>query len=813
MRPEGDLEGILQQVQAPQQYTGGEWNSAPGDPRLPSVTLVYPDTYEIGMSNFGLAVVRHLLLASGRFGVRRAFCPAPDMLAAMSRRGIGWPALEDGLPAASGRVLAFGVPCEILFPNILMLLGLAGMPPRSADRGEGHPVVVAGGGGLSNPLPLSPFVDAFYLGDAETGAVAMMDALCGDGPKAERLLRASETPGVWVPSLGRRRVVWQRSSVLLESDAPVCPVVPTARIVHDRAVVEIARGCTRGCRFCQATQLSRPVRERGVAEIETIARRAIASTGWEDAGLLTLSFSDYSDLHGLLGTVGRLEDDLSVNISLPSLRPDTFVRLAGLRRMAGRVTMAPEAGSETLRRRLNKNLGDDVILEAVETAFGMGATGVKLYFMVGLPGETDADLRAIADLSAEAARAASRAGRRGGGVTISLSPFIPKPHTPLQWCGQLPPAEVRRRISTVRSMARRFTVGSNDPDVAFLEGLLGLGDDSATPALMEEALSLGAGFEGWREHFKRDLWTSCADRRPELIDRLREGTDPSTDPPWSFVEAGSSVEFLREEHRRFLEGTPTPDCRESGCHSCGACAVSADPADRRATDPIRAAACAPAPSRGAAGGAASRSTDAVAATLRVRFGRAGLSRFTSQLDLTRLWMRTARRSGLPVATTRGHVTRPRLRFGPALPLGFESVSEYIDILLADGFTLRDPFDLGRFLPAGFTVTGARLIEGRMPSPEGEAVTASYRLFCGRHAPDAEVLLRGAEGLAGLEAVDDDSIDVVAALGSPASRPDRILAAATDMGDMRLLVRRTGICGTLDGCPVPLLSMHEGVDLV
>lgn len=804
---------MLSLIQAPQQYVGGEWNSGGGPARGPRVTLVYPDVYEIGMSNFGLAVVRHLLLETGRFRVRRAYSPAPDMLALMRARGAPWVAPGDQAPVSACEVLAFGIPCEILYPNVLMLLGLAGIPTRSADRGEDHPIVVAGGGGLSNPLPLSPFVDAFYLGDAETGAVAMMDALCGGGSKADRLLRASETPGVWVPSLGRRRVAWQRSPVLHEADAPDRPVVPTARIIHDRAVIEIARGCTRGCRFCQATQLSRPVRERGVEEIESLARRAVASTGWEDAGLLTLSFSDYSDLRGLLGAVGRLEDELSVNISLPSLRPDTFVRLAGLRTMAGRVTMAPEAGSESLRRRLNKNLGDDVILEAVETAFGMGATGVKLYYMVGLPGETDADLRAIADLSAEAARAASRAGRRGGGVSISLSPFIPKPHTPLQWCGQLPPGEVRRRISLVRSMARRFTVGSNDPDVAFLEGLLGLGDDSTTPALMEEALSLGAGFEGWREHFRRDLWASCAAGRPELIERLREGMDPSTDPPWSFVDAGSSIDFLRAEYGRFLEGSPTADCRESGCHSCGACPVSSVATDRSEANVLPSPEGSRARPAGAARRAAVQAPDRIAATLRVRFGRTGLSRFTSQLDLTRLWMRTARRSGLQVATTRGHVRRPRLRFGPALPLGFESDSEYIDLLLDDGFTLRDPFDLGLFLPAGFTVTGARLVEGRMPSPEGEAVAASYLLFCGRPGQDTEALLRGAEGMIGLEPGDDESYRVVAALGSPASRPDRIFAAAEDMGGMRLLVRRTGIFGTRDGCPVPLLSMHEGVDLV
>ena len=808
MRSEHPWEGILSLIQAPQQYVGGEWNSGGGPSRGPRVTLVYPDVYEIGMSNFGLAVVRHLLLETGRFRVRRAFSPAPDMLALMRARGLPWVTLGDSSPVSDGEVLAFGIPCEILYPNVLMLLGLAGIPTRAADRDEDHPIVVAGGGGLSNPLPLSPFIDAFYLGDAEPGAVQLMDVLCGGGSRASRLSCAASLPGVWVPSEGIRPVKWQRASVLTMAGAPVRQVVPTARITHDRAVVEIARGCTRGCRFCQATQLSRPVRERGVPDIESIARQAVSSTGWEDAGLLTLSFSDYSDLPALLHAVDRLECDLSVNISRPSLRPDTFTRLAGGSRISGRVTLAPEVGSETFRKRLNKDLGDGQILEAVRMAFSLGATGVKLYFMVGLPGETDDDLRAIADLSAEASRAASRAGRGGGAVSISLSPFIPKPHTPLQWCGQLPVEELRRRIGLVRSIARRVTVGWNDPEAAFLEGLFGLGDGSETPLLIEEAVRLGACFEGWKEHFRRDVWREVSQQHPELLERLASGLDPRADPGWSFVNAGSSVGFLRREYANFLEGRLTPDCRESECNACGAC----DPGSAVAASGA-AAGSAPVPAIVPSPHRQPRTPGQVSATLRVRFGRTGVVRFTSQLDLTRLWMRVVRRAGLPVAMTSGHVTRPRVRFGPALPLGFESTGEYIDILLLDLSVAETCSELGGFLPDGFSVTGARLVEGRITSPEAESSTASYEICCGHDASDAARLLREAEGLVDLRIDANETILVVAALGRQAARPDRILAEAEAFRDRPILVRRTEIFGTGEGCPVPLLSMHEGVDLV
>lgn len=767
--------------------------------------MVYPDTYELGMSNFGLAVVRHILLATGRFRVRRAFCPAPDMLALIRSRNLPWMTLDDPVEASGCDVLAFGIPCEILFPNVVMLLGLAGIPIRSADRDDSHPIVVAGGGGLSNPLPLSPFVDAFYLGDAETGAVALMDELAGGGSRTDRLSRVSAQEGVWVPSMGRKRVRWQRAVGLDPVDAPVRPVVPTARIIHDRAVIEIARGCTRGCRFCQATQLARPVRERSVADIESIARRSIASTGWEDAGLLTLSFSDFTDLPALLAAVDNLERELAVNISRPSLRPDTFVRLAGGSGITGRVTLAPEAGSETFRRRLNKDLSDAQVIEAVTAAFGLGATGVKLYFMAGLPGETDDDIRAIADLSAEAARAASRAGRSGS-VSVSISPFVPKPHTPLQWCGQHPPQELRRRIALVRSIARRFTVGCNDPDAAALEGLMGLGDGSETPCLIEEAVARGAGFEGWKEHFRRDLWNGCAREHPALLDRLASGLDPSSDPEWSFVEVGSSVGFLREEYARFLRGDATPDCRESGCNGCGACEGTVTAARRHESGDR-------APSIRTSGSPQSKAQRPVAATLRIRFGRGGLSRFTSQLDLTRLWMRTARRSGLPVALSAGHVTRPRLRFGPALPLGFESTGEYIDILLYESTAVESPLDRGLPLPEGFDVTGARLIDGRIPSPEGEARTAVYMISGLASAPDAAGLLEGAAGLLSMEPDGNGAIRLTALLGEPASRPDRILASVVSAGGGPVLVKRVEILGERDGSPVPLLGMHEGVDLI
>jgi hypothetical protein len=326
--------------------------------------------------------------------------------------------------------------------------------------------------------------------------------------------------------------------------------------------------------------------------------------------------------------------------------------------------------------------------------------------------------------------------------------------------------------------------------------------------MLEEAAALGAGFEGWKEHFRRDLWSGLVQNHPVLLSRLSSGLDPSIDPGWSFIDAGSSVAFLRSEYGAFLDGRMTPDCREAGCQGCGACDHAAAPrvCEAPRTVPVMAPRVSEKPP---------------VATLRIRFSRGGLVRFSSQLDLIRLWMRVVRRAGLPVSLTSGHVTRPRVRFGPALPLGFESSGEYIDILLSDMVFDDRQFEVQRYLPEGFGVTGARLIPGRISSPEGEAVIADYEIGCSCIADPATGisvtadvlgdLLGGTPGLIGLNSVGGSSVTIRAKLGTPGSRPDRIVAEA--FPDCRVLVRRIEIFGDREGSSVPLLLMHEGVDLV
>jgi radical SAM-linked protein len=788
------LEPLLPEVIRPQQYIGCEWNMEAPAPGRPDVTLVYPDIYELGMSNFGLSVVRHLLVATGKFNVRRAYCPSPDMWALLEGRGIPW-TCSDGFPVSESSVIGFGVPSESLYTNVLNLISLAGIPTRSLHRRQDHPVVLAGGGGISNPLPLSPFVDVFYLGDAEENAADLFGILSGPGPRSRRVEAASVVPGVWVPHMGRRRVEIQKAPALLPEWAPTKQLVPLAEITHDRAMVEIARGCTRGCRFCQATQLSRPVRERSPADVLSLLEAVLSDTGWEDAGLLSLSFSDYSCLPGLLQGVAAIEKRMGVNVSRPSLRPDSFARLSSGARLAGRVTLAPEAGSERLRRKLNKPMEDSEILGAVDSAFTLGAKGVKLYFMIGLPGEDDEDLEALASLSERACGIARTRGRpRFGAVTVALSPFVPKAHTPLQWAPQLPEEETWRRVNLLRVRLRQIKPGWNDPRLSLVEAVLGLGDDLETSLLLEEASGAGARFDAWTDRIRWDVWRQCLDGHPALVERVRSGLDPGAEVPWSFVSTGVSAGFLKREFERFSSGTPTPDCRDSGCNGCGVCgeAIGNSP---------------PSPEVAKADDAAPAGAGNCG-FLRVRWGRTGLARFSSHLDMVRLWARAVRRSGLPAATRGAHVRRVRLRFGPALPLGFESTAEVVDIQLAGEPGRNALRDLAGSLPPGFDVLGVERIDQGRVAPDAEAVSAEYEVDS---ADPGSVfgILSASEGIEEVSTTARGGVQARARLGSASTRIDRLLSQA---GVQIMMIRRTGLFGAGgERLPSPG-SRQEGEDL-
>ncbi len=745
----------------------------------PRVTLVYPDTYELGASNFGLRIVHHLLLQTGLYSVRRGFHPAADMYRIMKERDLQWLDLESGEPIRESAVVGFGISTEILYTNILSLLDLMNIELRSENRNQSDPVILAGGGGLANPVPLMPFVDVFFLGEAEAGLLPLMEILCSSLDRNEKLERAADLPSVLVPSLHTGQSVrWAVADQLKIKDAPVDQIVPMATVAHDRAVVEISRGCTRGCRFCQASQLSRPVRERSPEDIVKLITDSVNSTGWEQAGVLSLSFSDYSRLNSLIKEFDGIEGSMHVRISQPSLRPDTLPGLRGKRFFKGSVTMAPEAGSERMRRIINKPLSHDEILRAAETAARMGARGIKLYFMVGLPGETDEDILAIASLADAVAKIMGNKRK----VTAAISPFVPKPHTPFQWCEQPDHEELWRRIQLVRTNCKRARVAWNDPRVSAVEYYLCTGGKES-PDILEKAYLNGAVFDGWSDLFRWDVWK-------ELISGKQPAGFHIDHPlPWSFIDTGVKREWLIQEYERSFREETLPDCREAGCSDCGGCNGVVLPfPDMIVTNDVS-----PLPPG-----------ELPVERVRLRYSKTGLARFTSHLDMVRMWTRALRRSGLPVYYSSGFARRMKLVFSQPIPLGMGSESEYLDFQLMESVKLNDVRNsIVSVLPSGFRIMALKKLSGKYRSPGALSTSAEY-IIHGIDRTDRLIdYLRNNEEVSSYSVVDVDKVRMISDPHKGASRPDRVMEAAGVKWES--IVRSNILVADQSGQLVPLMA--------
>ena len=592
------VERLLAGIERPSRYIDHEWGALRRDDAAYRVALMYPDAYEIGMANQALQVLAARLQGLADVACERVFLPWVDMAAAMREAAVPLFTLESCTPVAEVDLLGITLSNELTYSNILEALDLAGIPLRAADRDETHPLVIGGGPSAHNPEPMAPFFDAILIGDGEEAIleiVATHRACIARGQgRAESVQALASIEGVYVPSLyapdpdGRMVAVPPaparvRRRVLADLDAypaPVCPVVPYADVVHDRATVEVLRGCSRGCRFCQAGMVYRPVRERSADSIVRDAVAELACTGFEELSLTSLSTADHSQLEAVLRRlVARLEGT-GTAISVPSLRVDSFTvplaRLLGDGRKSG-LTFAPEAGSQRLRDAINKNITEEEIVTAVEQAFTAGWRRVKLYFMVGLPTETDDDVRAIGALVQRVftvAREATPKAERGGlRVAVSVSTFVPKAHTPFQWDGQVPIDEVRRRQSILReSMPHRgVELSWHDPSSSLLEAVLARGGREMADGI-EAAWRAGARFDAWTEQFSLQRWldafssvgidAAAAASRPYAQDRPL---------PWSHIDSGLAEAFLRLERTRTDSATTTPDCTFEDCTGCGVC--------------------------------------------------------------------------------------------------------------------------------------------------------------------------------------------------------------------------------------------------
>ena len=596
------LERILPNVQKPARYTGGELNEIIKDKRGVKLRMAFcfPDVYEIGMSNLGMRILYGVINNEPDIWCERVFAPWGDMAEAMREQGIPLYALESGDPVSEFDVLGFSIGYEMAYCTVLDMLDMAGLPLRSADRPNLVPLVFAGGTSCCNPEPMAPFMDLMVLGEGEEVDVEVLrlfqKARDEGWSKRDFLLEAAKIQGVYVPSLyepvysadgtlsemrclpGAPEKVTKRIIADLDSVYyPTNPIVPSTEIVHDRVNVELFRGCVRGCRFCQAGYVYRPIRAK---KPETVIRQGIESiknTGSQEATLLSLSSSDYRCLSEACDGLLEYCEPRNVSLSLPSLRADNFSmelmsRLQKVRR--GGLTFAPEAGTQRLRDVINKNVTEEDLLHTCRIAFEGGWNGIKLYFMLGLPTETDEDVVGIADLAAQVLhvwRESSPNKQRGVRITVSTSCFVPKPHSPFQWEAQVTREEYRRRVNLLRDSitAKNVTYNWHDPDTSFVEAVLSRGDRRVGDAI-EAVWRRGGRMEAWSDYFSFKRWMDAFDEcgvDPDFYATRERAEDEVL--PWCRVDMGVRTSLLLRERRRAYSAQLSPDCR-AACSACGA---------------------------------------------------------------------------------------------------------------------------------------------------------------------------------------------------------------------------------------------------
>ncbi|MCI5929579.1 MAG: TIGR03960 family B12-binding radical SAM protein [Pseudoflavonifractor capillosus] len=596
------LERILPRVQKPARYTGGEYNAVVKDRRKVEVryALCFPDTYEIGMSNLGVRILYGVMNNLPWCWCERVFAPWGDMEEEMRAEGLPLYGLESGDSIADFDMIGFSLGYEMAYTNVLNMLDLAGLPVRAEERHELSPIIVAGGTCAYNPEPLAPFVDIFSLGEGEDVSVELLElyrkAKSEGWEKEEFLQAAAKIPGLYVPSLydisynedgtvaaitprdGAPEVVTKRIvQDFNKSYFPVKTIVPSTEITQDKVTLEVFRGCIRGCRFCQAGYAYRPVRSRDPELLVKYGIEACKDSGYQEMTLSSLSTSDYRHLLKLCDGLLEWCEPEKVSLALPSLRADNFSMNLMHRLQHGKksgLTFAPEAGTQRLRDAINKNVTEEDLLQSCRTAFSGGWSSVKLYFMLGLPTETDEDVLGIADLAEkvyQAWRETTPEPRRGVRITVSTSFFVPKPHTAFQWEAQISMEEYQRRVKLLRDNMRGRSISYNwhDPDTSVLEAVFARGDRRVADVI-EEAWRNGAKFDSWSEYFDfqrwQDTFASCGLSMDFYATRQRDKDEVL---PWDMISTGVSKRFLWREREQCYQNKITPDCRKQ-CTGCGA---------------------------------------------------------------------------------------------------------------------------------------------------------------------------------------------------------------------------------------------------
>ncbi len=758
---------VLSSITRPGRYLGHEYNSVRKvwESAQLRFALIFPDLYEIGMSHQGLQILYHLLNNREHFLADRCYCPDIDLERLLRQKEQPLTSLESAHPLTDFDVLGITLPYELCYTNILTILDLAGIPLYSCDRDNSFPLLLGGGSCSLNPEPVADFFDAILLGDGEEAIIDIASLLAehkDDKPAKDVLLDLlAEIDGVYIPShfqpeyssngklLAIHRTGGKKEHIsrrivnnLNQIDHLKHPLVPNAKIVHDRMGIEVARGCTRGCRFCQAGIIYRPVRERSPEKIMELAKSGLDDSGFEELALLSLSTGDYSCLEQTLPQLMDAFAGRFISVAMPSMRvgtltPKIMEQVKRVRKTG--FTLAPEAGSERLRRVINKGITEDDLLTTCTEAFALGWRIIKFYFMIGLPTETDQDIDEIIQLVQKAMSVRGGGGSPKGKkqINVSIGTFVPKPHTPFQWERQLTIDESTQHIRRLQNGLPRKGVNFryHSPKISYLEGVFSRGDRRLS-RLVELAWKAGARLDGWDENFDLSRWLKAAEHcRLDLDDFLRAREIDET-LPWQHLQTGVDLQFLKEELEKAKEETYTPDCRYHACQKCGLCdfktllpivynrsgkVVNTDLSSSPPTDAEK-----------------SRSENPAETShfkYQVHYSRMGNICFLGHLEILQVIFRTLRRASVETNYSQGFNPSPKISFGPALPVGTESLAEFFIMDLPA--PLKNPELIAERLNAklipGLKITKIEIHSGKVP----EKILISYTLTLPGAITDSE----------------------------------------------------------------------------
>lgn len=710
----------FRKISVPSRYIDNEKNSLKNNlfsPNYLRIALCFPDIYEVAMSHLGLKILYQIINSLPYAVAERAFSPWIDLENELKKNGSYLTSLETNTPLKDFDIVGFSLQYELSYTTVLNMLNLGGIPLRVEDRFQKekfYPLVIAGGPCTVNPHPMSLFIDAFLVGDGEEAIVELIDVvrkwkISGDGRRETLLKEVSLIKGFYVPMIHKYGETIQRRYIknLDNAPYPVKPIVPYTAIIHDRLNIEVSRGCTQGCRFCQAGMIYRPLRERSPENVLRIVDESLKNTGYEEISFTSLSAGDYSYLLEIVRECNRRYKDSMISISLPSLRvasinKNILKEIRSVRRTG--FTIAPEAATERLRRVINKDFNEEDYERALNALFEEGWQSLKLYFMIGLPTETDQDVEAIKGMALKALQIAKKRVNRFVNMSVTVSPFVPKPHTPYQWLGQISLDEIRRKQGYLKEVLskKRIKYKGHDERMSFLEAIFSRGDEKLS-FLIEKAWEMGCRLDGWSENFDFNKWLKAMEitgiegsRYAERVFQKEESL------PWDNIDIGVNKRFLYKELEKSLTEEKTPDCRKV----CTGCGLKCENNKKRKEELVFL--------NHKEKIAVYKKDEKV--RVRVQFSKGGILRYLSHLELINAIVRGLRRANVPFDFSKGFHPKPLVSFGPPLGVGISGLKEYFDMDVFDPFDLK--FYLIKFnetLPEGIRINKMAYILQNEPS--------------------------------------------------------------------------------------------------